>query len=114
MKRLVIASSVALVLLVLAAVLLMFGGIRFMQASSRRALTGGISIGMTRSQVIEIKGQPSRTAHSPEEAQQPSHYYPAPSTPVEKEVLQYYDFIWRMNVYIGHDGRVTHIHLART
>lgn len=74
----------------------------------------GVRVGTTRSEVIAAKGQPDHVAHSLKEVQAPGHYLPIPSRPVEKEVLEYNKFVWRLYVYIGRDDRVTYLHLART
>lgn len=107
---LVVGTSVmVLTLLVLAVVY----GPGLQAERARRSLVDGIRVGMSRSEVIAAKGPPDHIGHSPPEMRA-AGYYPAPPEPVDEEVLEYNDFVWRLWVYIGSDDRVTRYSLART
>lgn len=101
-------------LLVMAILVLLFVSTPFIiRERSRRSLVSGMRVGMTRSEVIAVKGQPDHVAHSLKELTTGGGYN-VPTRPVEKEVLEYHDFVWRLYVYIGRDDRVTYLHLANT
>ncbi len=105
-----------IVLVVALPYLLLFGFLRLdpniYLEWERKRLVGGVAVGMTRTELIKRKGPPAQTVHSIE--MEPAHYVPLPTFPVEKEVLEYYRFPWKLYVYIGRDGRVTHVFTART
>ena len=99
--------------IVAAGVILFVSTPGIMMGRSRQRLMSGMRVGMTRSEVIAVKGQPDHVARSLRDVRT-GGWYPAPTKPVEKEVLEYHDFIWKLYVYIGRDDRVTYLHLART
>jgi len=113
MKRSRVIWVIIACVVVAAGVILFVNGPQIMVGRSRQRLMSGMHVGMTRSEVIAVKGQPDHVARSLKDMWT-VNYYPAPSRPVEKEVLQYRDFVWRLYVYIGRDDRVTYLHLART
>ena len=81
---------------------------------SRRTLLNGAKTGMSRSEVIARLGQPENIAHSHAEFERTNAYIPVPTYPIDKEVMEYYRDIWKLYVYIGHNGRVSRVVLART
>ena len=104
---------ISALVIVAAGVLLFINGARFSTEQTRRSLMSGVHVGMTRAEVIAAKGQPDHVARSLKDMWT-VNYYPAPSRSVEKEVLQYHDFVWKLYVYIGRDDRVTYLHLTNT
>ncbi len=113
MKRSLVIWLVVALAIVAAGVILFMNGPQIMNERSRRSLMNGMHVGMTRSEVIAVKGQPNHVAQSLKEMHT-ANYIPVPTRPVEKEVLEYNDFVWRLYVYIGPDNRVTYLYLART
>ena len=83
-------------------------------ASARHRLVSGARLGMSRSDVIAHLGQPSFVVHSRAMFTATNAYKPVPTYTVEKEVLEYYSYIWKLYVYIDKTGRVSHIVVART
>jgi hypothetical protein len=84
---------------------------------ARASLENGAEVGWPRQKVIEHLGKPGRVVKTKDEydyLRNDRSYAPAPAFEMQKEILVYTDVIWRMYVFIGNDGRVTHVHMART
>jgi len=117
-----IALVIALVLAIALAFLLAFGGLEWgggvyresVLARTRRALVDGVTVGMTRAEVIRRLGRPENVARSRGEFERTASYVPVPTRQVEKEVLEYYSFVWKLYVYIDRRDRVTALEVART
>lgn len=79
-----------------------------------RHLVSGAHIGDSRGQVIRRLGDPEHIACTVSQFTRTNAYTPVPAWPVENEVLEYYDGMWKLYVYIDHRSRVSRVVLART
>jgi len=76
---------------------------------------GHVEVGMQRQAVIAKLGSPFTVARSNADlAEWGGNFEPVPTAPVTNEVLMYKSTFWMMYVYIGPDGRVSHVFYART
>lgn len=84
---------------------------------TRAKLQQGAEVGWSRAEVIRHLGKPwqdIRTEKDYNYWRKGPSYVPNPTFAFQKEVLVYTDYVWRMYVGIGENGRVTHVHMART
>ncbi len=115
-RRTLVVTLVTLLAAILGVVALLTGGPQVTLWWTRGPLVQGARVGMSRQEVIDHLGPPRHIAHSRAEFRRgdTSHYKPVPTAPVEKEVLEYYSFVWKLYVYIDHSDRVSRVVLART
>jgi hypothetical protein len=82
--------------------------------ASRRQLMSKVSVGMLRKEVIAGLGPPTSVARSRSDFTRTNSYTPVPPYPVDREVLEYYSYIWKMYVYIDRRDKVSRVVFART
>jgi hypothetical protein len=117
MKPMSLGNKVALVITAVLTVVLSLGvhmGPGIWIGGQKHKLLDGAKVGWTRQQVVAHLGEPNHVAHSVREFTGRGSFAPIPTDTVENEVLQYYEPMFRLYVYIGKDGRVTKVFLANT
>lgn len=116
-KRMALIAGVILIL-VCTPVVALFSFWPIHHWSSRRMFAGAAQVGMTKEQVIHSLGKPRFVSRSLDELREMGKmmgYVPLPTAPVDREVLVFDKrIVWRAYVYIGKDGRVSRVLLART
>ncbi len=75
-----------------------------------------VRVGMSEPDVRGLLGAPHGVARTIADFSDCDGYFPVPHMRVENKVLVYYsDFpMWKLYVYIGRDGRVSHLFWAMT
>lgn len=80
-----------------------------------KVLARGARVGWTSQQVRSHLGTPTRVLRSQVELSRvASGWYPLPTRPIEKEVLEYDGFIWRIYVYIDKRDHVSYTLMSQT
>jgi hypothetical protein len=103
--------------LLLVLVLLLGLWVFLLEVLPRWQLRSKVRVGWTRSQVVRSLGKPDRVARSIGDLtiDWDSHYEPVPTTPIEKEVLEYYvGGQFKVYVYMNAKNRVTSVFIAET
>jgi hypothetical protein len=81
----------------------------------RRELVTGARVGMSRSEVVRRLGSPKHVALSLKDLRDVGSFAPRPTTPVEKEILEYYrGFSWKLYVYVDKSDRVSKVIVSKT
>ena len=77
--------------------------------TTRWYLAHNARVGWSRSEIIRRLGPPQRTLHSRQQLVRFDQWHKMPQYPVEKEVLVYLDYPWRLYVYVDRNDRVRHV-----